>query len=951
MKKILLIVLMFAFMATGLFAKVTIIEEGGKMVAVVTHSTTYNDYPQLNIIGSFMNWQKPGAPMYRNDKGEWEYKIVLDAPMVKYKFYDPRISDDSAYIDDTENDNKVANPFGSYDWLIKRPKKPSGGTGGAEEEDFAPVFGMWSRIYYNLQFMSDLGQKVVKDKDGNVVYAGTITGELLDGKTTASVDNWKSDYVKEYDAGTGSSKKAVVDGQVGFSWAAWRFAGENGTTKDAYTRVILGRDSLTVSNTLKFHGKVTKYFTADVEINAQCAYYNANERWVYANGADTDATKKLREEWWNNRMRSNVSNFVSSLFGGLGMDYVFAKQYYNNPDSSQSNTTQIDRAGTDYDAGSMHVDQVQFGWTTKDFDLNVAGAGGKSLYSKDPMALISGDRIGSTNYVQSNIIALIHPDKVKGLNVNFGTTYSGATKNYSGGGGVPKQDNPTYGYLDSEVGRYLFYTDINYNILGKYTIGGIYTMSSYVPNKIRIENFLKDWTGLDAFANATHQIALWSSLNPVEGLSMNVEAATELPTRFFNGLGYLEGNSLLGTSVEQTWTDLKVKRNGFDFIAQSAIYFDIGYSYKNMLNFKLFTANAGRLFRGNLAGYDSPFAAWTDIWAWDLQTFSRSHGQAIGNVTAGLDFAVSPITSDPGLLKITFKYDVLVEGLGSPEYMTTSLADIKGVTSVDESTTIDPRKTMKLKNRWKPGVESKFKAGNLNVGLKAEFDLTLETYMGQALIDGKVKDVSSNVFTLRGIKVGAEIDNISEVLKTAGIYYNLDMRNFGAPENGGPGANTTQETFNRYNNKWNWAIVYNSITADLRFKNDISFAASYLLRYTHGGINAAWESTTANAGNYVLPDNPTDAEKAAHYSIPDYWSWGLAFQVKYVIPVKQIKTPTLFCNLSLGWDPFQYFDPGYLETADLDTSRTDRGTAGDWSQPNIHSFQMSQLTVGLQWDF
>ncbi len=67
--------------------------------------------------------------------------------------------------------------------------------------------------------------------------------------------------------------------------------------------------------------------------------------------------------------------------------------------------------------------------------------------------------------------------------------------------------------------------------------------------------------------------------------------------------------------------------------------------------------------------------------------------------------------------------------------------------------------------------------------------------------------------------------------------------------------------------------------------------------------------------------------------------------------IAQIKTPTLFCNLSLGWDPFQYFDPGYLETADLDTSRTDRGTAGDWSQPNIHSFQMSQLTVGLQWDF
>ncbi|HOV15741.1 MAG TPA: hypothetical protein PK771_15740, partial [Spirochaetota bacterium] len=99
------------------------------------------------------------------------------------------------------------------------------------------------------------------------------------------------------------------------------------------------------------------------------------------------------------------------------------------------------------------------------------------------------------------------------------------------------------------------------------------------------------------------------------------------------------------------------------------------------------------------------------------------------------------------------------------------------------------------------------------------------------------------------------------------------------------------------------------------------------------------------------PNTPTDDEKAYYYSIPDYWTWGLAFQLKYVIPVKQIKTPTLFCNLSLGWDPFQYFDPGYLETADFTSWRSDRGTAGDWTQPNIHSFQMSQLTLGLQWDF
>ena len=282
-------------------------------------------------------------------------------------------------------------------------------------------------------------------------------------------------------------------------------------------------------------------------------------------------------------MRSNVSNFVSVLFGGLGRDYVFAKQYYNNPKGSQSNAIQNDPAGTNYDAGSMHVDQVQFGWTTKDFDLNRAGVGGKSLYSKDPMALISGDRVGSGNYAQSNIIALIHPEKVKGLNINFGTTYSGATKNYSGGGGTPKQDDASYGQpVDSEVGRYLFYTDLSYNVLNKgfATIGVIYTMNSFAPNKVRRENFLKDSTGLDAFANAIHQIALWANIAPISGLALNVEAALELPTKFFNGLGYLEGNLLNGRGVNDTWADLKVKEKGFDFIAQSAIYFDVSYSLR-----------------------------------------------------------------------------------------------------------------------------------------------------------------------------------------------------------------------------------------------------------------------------------------------------------------------------------------------------------------------------------
>nr|HPO50029.1 hypothetical protein [Spirochaetota bacterium] len=157
--------------------------------------------------------------------------------------------------------------------------------------------------------------------------------------------------------------------------------------------------------------------------------------------------------------------------------------------------------------------------------------------------------------------------------------------------------------------------------------------------------------------------------------------------------------------------------------------------------------------------------------------------------------------------------------------------------------------------------------------------------------------------------------------------------------------------WDRFNNTWNMKLLYNTISADFRFKNDISVLGAFILRYTHGAINADWSGTTNNAGEYTKPNDNDKTALANYHSIPDYWSWGLAFQFKYVIPVKILKTPILFCNLSFGWDPFQYFDPGYLETMDYNSSNYDRGTAADWSQNNIHSFQFSQLTVGLQWDF
>lgn len=952
MKKLGILALVFLMVGALSFAKVTINEAGGKYTVTITNSS-YANLAQLNIIGSFMNWQVPGEKMTKNASGEWEITIPLDVPMIKYKFYDPAKSGDGAYLDDPEFVEKIANPFGTFDYLVKRPKG-----GKAAEDDFSPVFGMWARIYYNINVMSDMTFKAVYDKDGKIVYNGFATHEWKEDGTipesyfnAEAYDSWTGTYLANNPAKT----NLMTDKQIGFSWAPWQFYGENGTTPGSYTRLIFGRDSLSTSTTLKFHGMVAKNFKVDVEVNAQLFYSNSwSHYWQGTDGSvmgivgatggnystltqtQRDQVKDIRELQSKQIFRDAASNFVSALFGGHGRDYVMAKQYYNK-DTINSNGTTVS-GGTNYGHGSMHVDQVAFTWTTKDFDISIAPAGGKSVQSGDYMGLIGGDRTGSTNYVQSNAQALIHPTAVKGLNANIGTTYSGVTGSNSGAGAAFKNT--------SNIGRYLAYGDISYDIMGwkKYKIGAIYTMSSYVPDSSTYElDFFRVYKGLDAFANAIHQMSVYANIAPIDGLNFDLQGAMELPTRYFDNISYTEENV--------NWMTDKASKTGYDFLAHSAYYFKGGYS-NNMFGIDVWSAGTGTRFEGDLAKNGSMFANFRDVWTDDLtETNYGGHGDALGKIKAGLNFNIKPLNSD--LIKITYDHQFnigardVIYGDYSFAFATQSYKDQFAALAAN---TPDPYKSIYMVNLFTPGVVSMFKVGSMDMEVGANATISLTSVVGETTFTDSpttVKQVATNTVNLDKVNVRVKLSGISDILKSIDVDYQMRMYRFDAPTLGyyGAASGVSEQTFNEQNNLANWNRIINQVIVEAKFKNDIFVGAGYVFRIYHG-LTPAGQDASAATKVY----GPTKSMVYNYYTVADYWNWGIALQFKYVIPVKALNTPTFFANLGIGWDPFHELDPGYAKTDSFQHDRREWGQADDWSQAKT-AFQFSDLTLGLKWDF
>ena len=124
--------MLFSVMAAN--AKVTYEEKDGKWTCIITYKN--DNMAAVNCIGTMTgNWKVPGEPMVKNAQGEWEYRFVMERAKEFYKFYDPALEGDIAYFEDPEMPEFVANPFGSKNGVVRKPKAGGAGAAAAAGED------------------------------------------------------------------------------------------------------------------------------------------------------------------------------------------------------------------------------------------------------------------------------------------------------------------------------------------------------------------------------------------------------------------------------------------------------------------------------------------------------------------------------------------------------------------------------------------------------------------------------------------------------------------------------------------------------------------------------------------------------------------------------------------------------------------------------------------------
>jgi hypothetical protein len=305
------------------------------------------------------------------------------------------------------------------------------------------------------------------------------------------------------------------------------------------------------------------------------------------------------------------------------------------------------------------------------------------------------------------------------------------------------------------------------------------------------------------------------------------------------------------------------------------------------------------------------------------------------------------------LLKITYNHQFsigardAIYGDYSFAFATQSYKDEIGTLA---SGTPDATKSIYMTNLFKPGVNSKFKVGSIDMEVDANATISLATIAGETTFTDAattVKQISTNIVNLDKINLRVKLGGISDVLKSLDIDYQLRMYKFDAPAIGayGTASGMTEKAFNDINNLANWSRIINQLIVEAKFKNDISVGAGYVFRIYHG-LTPNGQDTTAASKVY----GSLQSQAYNYWTVSDYWNWGIALQFKYVVPVKALNTPTFFANLGIGWDPFHELDPGYAKTDNFQHDRREWGQADDWSQAKT-AFQFSDLTLGLKWDF
>lgn len=876
MKKLLGLIVAVSMILTVFVAqaKVSFFEKDGKTYAKITYKNS--SLGACNIIGTLTdNWAVPGKPMTLNADGEFEYIHEFTKAKEFYKFYDPAKSGEAAYMEDPDAEESVANPFGSKNAVLRKPK--AGGAADAAdavaEVEYPKFnFGMWSRTYYWVKIGTNLSRKIVYDKNGNY-------------KTT---------------------RDAVEVTSLTHEWQ-----GEFNTEEDDLTRIWLSDTKLRSSNTAKIHGKALKYLQVDIELNMNLsvtADYNAY--WTTSTVGSKKDRIAARYNYLNDTHKNAASDYIGILFGPLDKNGEWGRWVGTKTGDWGTNDC------------ALWVDQIVISFPLPDVEVKVGVTGNNAGKSKDPMTLISGKRYGDKEDIGTNLEFLIHPTKVKNLNVNlaFAHTWRDET-------GEDATDFRCS--VDNNDRKWIALLDVNYAIsIAEFGVMGY--MNSYAPQVI------------DSFNNADYVTSAWLRLKPIEGLSIEAQYANQLPTSAFDKTAENDDNN---------WIKFRTNEETYDVLANSAAWFKAGYLMKGFFDISYTLAMGGTMFKGNLAGEDSRFAGWDDADSrvngvenyGTMKPYYYEHRGA--QISNRLNFNINPLKND--LLKISYMHDLVLGKLDGT--MKNSDGDVMEYGYMDDPDTewddtkgYQPNK-FQLDNVFNPKVAVKY--NKISADVMAQFSLTM--YRDDTLaIDGdqKTKEMTT-YFTFNKAKLNVGVDGISDILKGINIEYLFEM-DYYEPFYG----STSKEVWAIMKNTIQYKNFYNEIIATMKFAKDISLGLGGIVRAYRGdqstaAINKYTNELIDKLSNDDMADigfagSKKDFKQQYNSKILYYLNGGFALQFKYIIPIEAIMKPTFFCNVGLCWDPFN--DDG-------DTTMSFKDD--EWDTNVDYNSETSIIALGIQWDF
>ena len=898
MKKLigLFVAAMMLFSVMTANAKVTYEEKDGKWTCIITYKN--DNMAAVNCIGTMTgNWKVPGEPMVKNAQGEWEYRFVMERAKEFYKFYDPALEGDIAYFEDPEMPESVANPFGSKNGVVRRPK--AGGAGAAAaaeaEEEYPKLnFGMWSRNTYNMWFGSNLSRKVAYNADGTVMTENKVSPDGKEGGV-------QIDGGKREDVVGDNQNMAVVDQNLSHRWE-----GENGTTAGNATRVWLDKTRLRSSSTFKVHGMVFKHMQLDAEVNFNfIVETNYSSYWKASD--DT-----ARVDAMNNIQRDAASQYMGLLFGPFAKDGAWGRyvgEYTSTWDSALYG-----------DNNTIWIDQIVISFPFDDFEAKVGIMGNNGAKSKDPMGMLSGARTGWKEEIASNIEFYIHPKKVKGLNILVGLAHSWRDMaDEKGGGEVWLSGATNPGRMLTNDHKYMAYLNADYKVGNVAEFGAVAYWASWSPS------------ALDMFMNGELTVAPWVRVTPIKGLTIEAEVATNASTIYMNNIK--EDDNVLDYAKYRT------KKDEWDIFANSAVLANVTYVMPSFFNVGVSFKAAGTMFKGLLGAQDGQFSGWDD----SSRRVNGTENYSVGanpyydndrgaSILTAVDFAIYPLKNK--LLKVGTKEELVFGKMDSP------------LMEEDDGYNKDKRQIDFLSS---PFIGTQWK--NLSANLGVTFSYT--NYQdGVVEVDGEI--ASTNLFTFNTVWLDFAYSNISKVLKSVEFLYQMEVG-----YNDAYFANSTAELWDIVGNSIQANKMYNQFRATMYFDKDISLGVGFILRnfWEHnnsalGALTPAmlekFDNATTQEFTGRAQKNPEQLKEAYWKGRTDYWNVGWALQFKWKLPLEALQFPTFFVNLGLGWDPF---DDDGSTTCNWYTGNDSAGQSSVYKNNKDYTEETSVFTVGLQWDF